>query len=185
MKKKKTKLINKSDIMKIIHMRGPIGWLLATLSMWIFGFNKVNKANERCEQYKGAEFSSHILKCAGIKLDLKPQQYNNIPQDGPFIVVANHPIGSADGMMLSAVVGTMRTDFKILANFLLSLIPSLRIRSFPSIPSPKGPCPDAAAWPGSVRPRPIWRRAAAWACSLQGKCPPTSATTTGVRSNAM
>ena len=126
MKKKKTKLINKSDIMKIIHMRGPIGWLLATLSMWIFGFNKVNKANERCEQYKGAEFSSHILKCAGIKLDLKPQQYNNIPQDGPFIVVANHPIGSADGMMLSAVVGTMRTDFKILANFLLSLIPSLK-----------------------------------------------------------
>ena len=28
-KKTTTKLINKSDIMKIIHMRGPIGWLLA------------------------------------------------------------------------------------------------------------------------------------------------------------
>lgn len=132
MKKKKTKLINKSDIMKIIHMRGPVGWLLATLSMWLFGFNKVNKANERCEQYKGPEFSAHILKVAGVKRDLKPQQFDNIPQDGPFIVVANHPIGSADGMMLSAVVGTMRTDFKIMANFLLSLIPSLK-ESFISV----------------------------------------------------
>ena len=132
MKKKKTKLINKSDIMKIIHMRGLFGWLIATLSMWLFGFNKVNKSNERCKQYKGSDFSAHILKDAGINVDLNPAQYNYIPQDGPFIVIANHPIGSADGMMLSAVIGTMRTDFKIMANFLLSLIPSLK-ESFISV----------------------------------------------------
>ena len=125
-RKKVTKLINKSDIMKIIHMRGPVGWLLASLAMWIFGFNKVNKANGRCKQYKGAEFSAHILKEAGVSYNLNPQQYNYIPQDGPFIVVANHPIGSVDGMILNAVIGTMRTDFKIMANFLLSLIPSLK-----------------------------------------------------------
>ena len=126
MAKAKTKLINKSDIMKAIHMRGPIGWLLASLAMHVFGFNKVNKANEHCKQYQNADFSAHILKYVGVNMDLNPQQYNYIPQDGPFIVVANHPIGSADGMMLSAVIGTMRTDFKIMANFLLSMIPSLR-----------------------------------------------------------
>ena len=125
-KKIKTKIINKSDIMKVIHMRGLFGWFIASLAMWIFGFNKVNKANDRCKQYKGADFSAHILKDAGISYDLKPQQYNYIPQDGPFITVSNHPIGSADGMMLSAVIGTMRTDFKIMTNFLLTLIPSLK-----------------------------------------------------------
>ena len=126
MKKIKTKIINKSDIMKVIHMRGPVGWLLATLAMALFGFNKVNKANDRCKQYKGADFSAHILKDAGIKIDLKPNQFNYIPQDGPFITISNHPIGSADGMILNAVIGTMRTDFKILANFLLTMIPSLK-----------------------------------------------------------
>ena len=126
MKKTKTKIINKSDIMKVIHMRGPVGWLIATLAMWIFGFNKVNKANDHCKQYQGADFSAQILRHVGIKYDLKPYQYNYIPQDGPFIVIANHPIGSADGMMLSAIIGTMRTDFKIMANFLLTMIPSLR-----------------------------------------------------------
>ena len=64
MKKKKTKIINKSDIMKAIHMRGPIGWIFAALAMWIFGFNKVNKANDHCKEYQGADFSSHILKFA-------------------------------------------------------------------------------------------------------------------------
>ena len=126
MKKIKTKIINKSDIMKAIHMRGPVGWLLATLAMALFGFNKVNKANDRCKQYKGADFSAHILKDAGVKVDLKPAQFNYVPQDGPFITISNHPIGSADGMILNAVIGTMRTDFKILANFLLTMIPSLK-----------------------------------------------------------
>ena len=126
MSKIKTKLINKSDIMKVIHLRGPIGWLLASLAMWVFGFNKVNKANDHCKQYQNADFSAHILKYAGVNIDLNPQQYNYIPQDGPFIVVANHPVGSADGMILSAVIGTMRSDFKIMTNFLLSMIPSLR-----------------------------------------------------------
>ena len=126
MKKKKTKIINKSDIMQVIHMRGPVGWLLATLAMWIFGFNKVNKANDHCKQYKGPEFSTNILKTVGVRSDLKPYQYNYIPQDGPFIVIANHPIGSVDGMLLNAVIGTMRTDFKIMTNFLLTMIPSLK-----------------------------------------------------------
>ncbi|MBQ1673448.1 MAG: lysophospholipid acyltransferase family protein [Bacteroidales bacterium] len=112
--------------MQVIHMRGPVGWLIATFAMWILGFNKVNKANDRCKQYQGPEFSAHILKDIGIHYDLKPQQYNYIPQDGPFIVIANHPIGSADGMLMNTVIGTMRTDFKIMANFLLTMIPSLK-----------------------------------------------------------
>ena len=134
MKKTKTKIINKSDIMQVIHMRGPVGWLIATFAMWILGFNKVNKANDRCKQYQGPEFSAHILKDIGIHYDLKPQQYNYIPQDGPFIVIANHPIGSADGMLMNTVIGTMRTDFKIMANFLLTMIPSLKESFIPVNP---------------------------------------------------
>ena len=125
-KKVKTKIINKFDIMKAIHMRGPVGWIVASLAMVFFGFNKVNKSNDRCKQYRGSDFSAHILKDIGINYDLNPQQFNHIPQDGPFITVSNHPIGSADGLILNTVVGTMRTDFKIMANFILQMIPSLK-----------------------------------------------------------
>ena len=124
--KKKTKIINKSDIMGLLRMRGPIGWILASLAMWLFGFNKVNKSNDRCKQYQGPEFSAHILGDIGINYDLNPAQFNNIPQDGPFITISNHPVGSVDGLILSAVIGTMRTDYKILTNFILTMIPSLK-----------------------------------------------------------
>lgn len=124
--KSKTKVINKSDIMKAIHMRGPIGWIIATIAYQLIGFKKVNKVCDRYKQYKGAEFSAHVMRGMGVRYDLNPSQYDNIPQEGAFITVSNHPIGSLDGMILNNVIGTMRPDFKIMANFLLTMIPPLK-----------------------------------------------------------
>lgn len=124
--KVKTKVINKSDIMKAIHMRGPIGWIIATVAYQLLGFKKVNKVCDRYKQYKGAEFSAHVMRGMGVRYDLNPGQYDNIPQEGAFITISNHPIGSLDGMILNTVIGTMRPDFKIMTNFLLTMIPPLK-----------------------------------------------------------
>ena len=134
MKKNKTKLINKSEIMNALHMRGIIGWIVATLAMWLLGINKANKFNDKYKQYKGAEFSDQVLKGLDIKCALNPQQFDFIPQDGPFITISNHHIGSIDGLMLHSVIGTMRPDFKILTNFILTLIPSLKENFLPVNP---------------------------------------------------
>lgn len=131
---KKAKVINKSDIMKAIHMRGLIGWTISSLAMWILGLNKVNKYYDRLKQYKGAEFSDHILRAVGVRFNLNPSEYDYIPQDGPFITISNHHIGSLDGMILSSVIGTMRPDFKIMTNFLLTKIPSLKDSFIPVNP---------------------------------------------------
>ena len=122
----KTKLVNKSDIMKAIRMNGPVGWIIASLGMWLIGINRVNKTNDKYKDLKGPEFSDAILKDVGVKYDLQPEQFDYIPQDGSFITISNHHIGSLDGLILNAVIGTMRPDFKILTNFLLTLIPSLK-----------------------------------------------------------
>ncbi|MBR3097222.1 MAG: lysophospholipid acyltransferase family protein, partial [Bacteroidales bacterium] len=47
-------------------------------------------------------------------------------KEGGFVTVSNHHYGSIDGMILSAVIGARRPDYKILTTFLLSMIPSLR-----------------------------------------------------------
>lgn len=134
MKNKKTKIINKSDIMKAIHMPGLLGWIIASLAMWILGINKINKHNDRFKKYKGAEFSEQILRSLNIRYNLVSQQFDFIPQDGPFITISNHHIGSVDGLILSSVIGTMRPDFKILTNFILTLIPSLKDQFLPVNP---------------------------------------------------
>jgi putative hemolysin len=42
-----------------------------------------------------------------------------IPATGPLVVVANHPFGGLEGVILGALILRVRTDLKILGNFLL------------------------------------------------------------------
>ncbi|PCJ58788.1 MAG: GNAT family N-acetyltransferase [Planctomycetota bacterium] len=50
----------------------------------------------------------------------------NIPSTGKVIIVANHPLGSIDGLCLLRAVQEVRQDVKILSNEILEKIPSMK-----------------------------------------------------------
>jgi putative hemolysin len=50
----------------------------------------------------------------------------NIPAEGPVVLVANHPIGSLDGLSLVKTVAAVRPEVKIMANRLLSRLEPLQ-----------------------------------------------------------
>ncbi len=52
----------------------------------------------------------------GLTLDIMSGALTNIPADGPLVVVANHPYGILDGLMLGNILAQARGDFRILAN---------------------------------------------------------------------
>jgi len=54
----------------------------------------------------------------GDELQTPQEQLNRIPATGPLIVVANHPHGLVDGMVLAETIGRIRTDYKILTRSL-------------------------------------------------------------------
>jgi putative hemolysin len=56
----------------------------------------------------------------GIRLDTPPEEIARIPGSGPLVVVANHPHGLVDGMVLAELVGRVRTDYRILTRSLLT-----------------------------------------------------------------
>ena len=56
----------------------------------------------------------------GIALRTPPEQIARIPKTGPVIVVANHPHGLVDGMVLAELIGRVRTDYRILTRSLLT-----------------------------------------------------------------
>jgi putative hemolysin len=75
---------------------------------------------ERQGPKEGPAFFSQALELMGIELRTPAEQIARIPATGPVIVVANHPHGLVDGMVLAELVGRVRTDYKILTRNLLS-----------------------------------------------------------------
>ena len=59
-------------------------------------------------------FWQDVLKLMDIKVRTKSKYKLDIPVDGPLIVIANHPFGIIDGLILCAILSEKRKDFKIM-----------------------------------------------------------------------
>lgn len=74
----------------------------------------------------GQGFWRKALDLMGIPLHTPADQIARIPRSGPLIVVANHPHGLVDGMILAELIGRVRTDYKILTRSLLTGVDEIK-----------------------------------------------------------
>ncbi len=79
----------------------------------------------RSEDHKPIEFWSEILRVMGVKFINKSKFSISIPQNGPLIIVSNHPFGIIDGLILCSIVSEFRDDFRIIAHETLKILPEL------------------------------------------------------------
>ncbi len=64
----------------------------------------------------GRDFWSVMVDRYGLSLDVVGGSLSHIPKTGPLILIANHPYGILDGMMMGHILSQTRGDFRILAN---------------------------------------------------------------------
>lgn len=65
----------------------------------------------------GGDFWEILARRYGVNLDVRGGSLDVIPRLGPLIVVANHPFGILDGMMMGYILSRVRQgNFRILAN---------------------------------------------------------------------
>ena len=121
---KKT-LINKEELREALGLKGFIGRLTSGILYHILGLDSLNGYYGDVSGLYGPTFSEGVLKEMGIKYEALPEQEGYIPAEGGFITVSNHPFGGAEGLILNAIVGSKRSDFKILTTFLLAKIRNL------------------------------------------------------------
>lgn len=74
---------------------------------------------------EGFEFNDAVLDYFDFSFSISNRDRERIPDQGRVLIVANHPIGSLDGLALLKLVSEIRSDVKIVANSLLSQIDPL------------------------------------------------------------
>ncbi|MBE9585389.1 lysophospholipid acyltransferase family protein [Mucilaginibacter sp. JRF] len=98
---------------------------LASLLMELMKINQVNDLFAQAQPKQGPDFVDAILEGCGVSIEYDEADLKNIPKEGGFIAIANHPYGGIEGMVLLKMLCTVRPDAKIMANFLLKKIPNL------------------------------------------------------------
>lgn len=74
----------------------------------------------------GIEFVEQALDYFDFSYAVSDRQRENIPTSGKVVIIANHPIGSLDGLALLKLIHGVRSDVRIVANDLLMSIAPLR-----------------------------------------------------------
>lgn len=103
-----------------------------TILRWIRKFEKQGAPSDH-------RFFTQVLQVMGIPLLTPQEQLDNIPKTGPLVVVANHPHGMVDGMVLSDLIGRVRTDYKVLTRSVLLELDSAAANYMISVPFPHDP----------------------------------------------
>ena len=68
---------------------------------------------------RGLDFIDRIFDYFNFSYSVSHRERNNIPSQGRLVIIANHPIGSLDGLALLKLISEVRRDVKIIANDML------------------------------------------------------------------
>ena len=80
---------------------------------------EINAFLREHEGNRGIDFIDRIFEYFNFSYSISQRERNNIPSQGRVIIIANHPIGSLDGLALVRLVSEVRKDVKIIANDML------------------------------------------------------------------
>jgi len=117
-------LVTAKEVSKAIHLDkyGFLGTFIGWLLMKVLKISTLNKIYNRNKHLSNIEFLDAILGEFQIKFEIPEEDLKRLPKEGAYITVSNHPLGGIDGILLLKLMLEERSDFKIIANFLLNRI---------------------------------------------------------------
>ena len=123
-----TGLVTPKEVAKAIHADkyGFLGTFFGWILMKVLKISTINKFYLRNKHLSDVDFLDAILDEFQIKFEIPEEDMKRLPKEGPYITISNHPLGGIDGILLLKLMVEQRSDFKIIANFLLHRIEPLK-----------------------------------------------------------
>ncbi|MCB0764715.1 MAG: lysophospholipid acyltransferase family protein [Flavobacteriales bacterium] len=120
------RLVDPSELAKASHMRpgDPRLGLLTEVS----GLKRLERYYDGIDHLHDLAFVDALFERLEVEIALDPQDLEHIPRTGGLMFIANHPYGAIDGLALVKMVGLVRPDLKVMANFLLQQLEPLKDR---------------------------------------------------------
>ena len=87
--------------------------------------DEINQFIDTHRHLVGLEFNDAVLEHFNFTFQVSGKDRSRIPDQGRVLIVANHPLGSLDGLALLKLVSEIRTDVRIVATTLLNCIDPL------------------------------------------------------------
>jgi putative hemolysin len=110
------------DVDSIFRNKNP--YLYKLIPGFILGYIKrtihqedINEALRKHKDSYGLDFVANILDLFGITYSVSGEE--NIPREGRYIFVSNHPLGGIDGMIFMDLIGKYHRNVKFIVNDLL------------------------------------------------------------------
>jgi len=121
-------LVTAKEVAKAIHADkyGFLGTFFGWVLMKVLKISTINKFYKRNKHLSKLDFLDAILDEFQIKFEIPEEDMKRLPKEGPYITISNHPLGGIDGILLLKLMIEQRSDFKIIANFLLHRIEPLK-----------------------------------------------------------
>jgi putative hemolysin len=98
---------------------------ISKILKYLFCEEQLNEFSNRYPHLTGFDFVEQVLSYLSFTYRVNDQQRERIPQTGKLIIIANHPIGTLDGLVLIKCVKETRSDIKVIANNMLMAIQPL------------------------------------------------------------
>lgn len=121
-----TRISIKEQIFSKVKITPALNGVLQKPLSKILSIDALDTLYNKAHNAPGETYTDKILSALNVNLDVSEPDLSQIPKEGPCIIVANHPFGGIEGILMASILQKIRPDFKILANYLIGLIPELR-----------------------------------------------------------
>ncbi|MRI00762.1 GNAT family N-acetyltransferase [Kriegella sp. EG-1] len=114
-------LVTAKEVAKAVNLDkyGIFGTFISWLLMKLTRISSINKFYDSVKHLEASEYAEAILKHYEIDYEIPEEDFRRLPKKGPYVTISNHPLGAIDGILLFKLLLGQRSDYKIMANFLL------------------------------------------------------------------